>query len=99
MNGWYAQWYVNVPVVVGLKDNWPELFGFMSSLDGNTSAPVSIINSCFVSVGFWIFMRLLAFATTFNLGLDAPLLASIQLYTPGFSSFVLLVNGIDSSNY
>jgi len=36
----------------GLKDNCPEPFGAISSLDGRTSVPVSIINSCFVSVGF-----------------------------------------------
>ena len=79
VNGWYAQWYVNVPAIVGLKDNWPEAFGFMSLLDGNTSAPVSMINSCFVSVGFWIFMMFLTFAKAFNVGLGVPLVVPIQL--------------------
>ena len=79
---------LNVPVVVGLKDNWPELLGFISSLDGSTSAPVSIINSCFVSVGFWIFIILFVFAAIFNMGFVVPVLTPIHLYIPGDSSFV-----------
>ena len=31
--GWYTQWYVIVPVLVGLKDNCPGLSGFMSPLE------------------------------------------------------------------
>jgi hypothetical protein len=77
-------------VVVGLKDNWPELFGFISSLDGNTSAAVSMINSCFVSVGFWIFMIFWVFAKTFNVGLGAPLrISTIGLQSELFSSHVV----------
>ena len=80
VNGWYAQWYVNVSFMVGLKDNWPEPSGFISSLDGNTSAPVSMISSCFVSVGFWIFIMLFVFAETFNVGFTVPPLLLIHLY-------------------
>jgi hypothetical protein len=75
-------------MVFGVKLNCPEPLGFMSPLDGSTSAPVSIISSCFVSVGFCNFIVLLAFRINLRGGLDAPLLPLIQLYTPSFTSFV-----------
>ena len=46
-----------------------------------------MINSCFVSVGFWIFIILAVFADTFNVGFIAPLLLPIHLYTPSDTSF------------